>query len=356
MSGRAVAATVAPGGAVGTLIGDVGGSTTAVATPQGRLTWTIPETWTGGATLVLGASGYQSQSVRCILDAELKFADTDPPSSHPLDLVKLGLSRIQTSGRQFVTESGDGWGMKGCSDFALGNLFRLGQDITPILQQRKDAGANTLRIFTMWAADPAFQLPTLDWLPDVLTLLELHQLYAEVVALCDCQVLLPDQAHQHARVDFIAGILSGRPHFFQLGNEYQKNGFDPYGFPRPEGVMLASRGSNIQDGNVVNPAWDYVSHHPARKNTWEWVVKGTDAIYQQRLGLGNGVSDKPLVYGEIEKAGADWTDPEAYRVFSQISLASGAAGVTFHSVAGLTSALWDDTQYQCAVACYQGLG
>ncbi len=68
---RDVGVTVTPPGASGTLATDAGPSFTSTADAANRLTFTIPETVTGGATLHLTLTGHVPCDERVLLDAEL---------------------------------------------------------------------------------------------------------------------------------------------------------------------------------------------------------------------------------------------------------------------------------------------
>src|SRR3990167_4484510 len=51
---------------------------------------------------------------------------------------------------QFFTAGGQPWTMIQCSDFHLLGRWIRGEDIQPILQQRRDGGFNTLRVWTAY--------------------------------------------------------------------------------------------------------------------------------------------------------------------------------------------------------------
>ena len=56
---------------------------------------------------------------------------------------------------QFFTAGGQPWTMIQCSDFHLLGRWIRGEDIQPILQQRRDGGFNTLRVWTAYDLEDA---------------------------------------------------------------------------------------------------------------------------------------------------------------------------------------------------------
>jgi hypothetical protein len=61
----------------------------------------------------------------------------------------LVTTRLVIRGKFFYLETGEPFTVIECSDFSLLKRFIMGDDITPVLQQRADLGFNMLRVWTL---------------------------------------------------------------------------------------------------------------------------------------------------------------------------------------------------------------
>src|SRR5215813_4200942 len=61
---------------------------------------------------------------------------------------QAALPRLEVDGHFFRQDTGARWTAVQASDFNLFNRFLEGENITPILRQRADAGFNLLRVWT----------------------------------------------------------------------------------------------------------------------------------------------------------------------------------------------------------------
>jgi len=329
-------------GEPGRLFVDVGPST-----PKGH-----------GAYLTVTALGAET-TVRVI-------TPVDGPSEGPLvQMPAVALPAITINGRGFYA-NGAPWTWQFASDFTL--LYRLmrGEDITPVLQQRKAAGANGVRVFLMLhyleqnypQAYPDFWTTLVPFA----RFLASHGLYVEFTCLADAQVIMPSTGDQQAFVQRVADTLRGESNvFLELANEYPKNGVNPSRFDRPAGV-ISSHGSGLADSPPALPSWDYSTWHGRRD--WPKVVLSHEDAWFVGEGIdANGavtgvphpiVMDEPMGFGEVDEPGRRSTDPELARVLALTSIAFGNGG-TFHSEAGLRSQLWGPTQERCARAFFAAL-
>ena len=240
------------------------------------------------------------------------------------------LPRVVVVGTHFMTEDGKPWTWKGCSDFMLYQRFLAGEDIRPILEQRRALGANLLRVFGMLHFIERFypqeQGGYYESLPTFARLLAEHRLYVEFVAFADQQVIrVPEQAHF---TDCCTQLRGQSNVFIELCNEYPKNGIDPRHFSKPQG-LLASAGSALAD---QPPAvfWDFFGWHGRRD--WPKVTSSAEDMWYviQRQQI-PGVHDEP----------ARRDRPAQYDRYLARQLGASAlvlgAGATFHSPEGLRS-------------------
>jgi hypothetical protein len=155
------------------------------------------------------------------------------------------------------------WLMKGSTELEAAARINQGQDLRAVFQQRKEAGANTIRVITgMW--DDLGYSPTAPNHADVVR--RTFDLAADVGFQCVIGVILngtkQHMADRNRQVDFFNSEVDlYRPYPFVipcLGNEINHSDYqdiDPLRFTKPAGV-ISSRGSYTTDHYPDAPLWD----------------------------------------------------------------------------------------------------
>ena len=286
------------------------------------------------------------------------------PNPNPAPVPTSGLESLSITGMTF----GNGWQYRGATDFRLLKDILDGKDVSAVIKQRKDAGANIHRVLSM--AGNIFQLD-----PDNYSDLDLSKAIQyvngfgqrlELVALADCaQPLTKSLAWQQAHVARLGPIL-GMGNLEELGNEINNfyQNVNPNDFSKPSGC-LSSRGSTTGWGNYCPlPPWDISTIHGDRDEKWLIniakaggdLVRGfSDATFPG--GFYHGTQG-PLVHNEPNKSPYPRTSPDDWfiaGVMCSVWRRDGIAGGTFHCDSGLQSRLWNDSELASAKKFYLGM-
>lgn len=168
-----------------------------------RLTDTEPP-W--GATIAFGG-----QTLRLIVP-EHPGAYEGPWLMYPSLSPPPVLERLHVDGVTFRTASGQEWIWKGCSDFLLYQRFLDGEDLTGVLDERRDLGANLLRVFGMAHVIERFHPQDygaryFEALPEFAALLARHGFYVEFVVFADAQIIMPSVSDQQAHFQRVCEAL-----------------------------------------------------------------------------------------------------------------------------------------------------
>ncbi len=317
-----------------------------------------------GANVTASAPGYLSQTVRVILPAWGRLMR--PPENGGGDLPTItliaGLESLQISGEVFVTATGKPWRWKGSTDFYLAARYDAGEDITPILEQRRAAGANLVRVLGMidWPWQPFWgPIPSRPnyWasVDGFCTLLASYGLYCEWVVFAGTKQLMPDQAAQFAHWAQTIAAVAHHPHvLIELLNEagHTSQSIDPAAFARPPAGTLASHGSGLTDAHYVEPVWDYATYHAPRKGPGDArSFTGYDHYEWEAVPYSIGY---PVIPEEMMK-------PQDYGFHVDFARRAGAhcglnAGGTFHHQPGIDAVLWPPEVDACARAFYGAIG
>jgi len=272
----------------------------------------------------------------------------------PFDPPVGTLPRRVVQGQFFALEDGTPWTMIQCSDFNLLGRVMAGEDIRPVLEQRRAVRFNTLRVFT------AYNVPGIGTLqpsvglygpiPGFLDLCASYGLYVELVAFTgpytglfaddDAKVLHWEDLREVSRFSSNVSL--------ELVNEgdHPANKDLPFSrLRRPVGI-LASHGSAMADQAPMLPVWDYTSYHSNDLNEWQRKV-GHNAMEFADL------YDVPATANENTRG-----DKDGYIVRHASDAAAGAAllpaGACCHTPRGKTSELWDGEELGWARAWARG--
>lgn len=285
----------------------------------------------------------------------------------------MSLPALYTNGKAFVEDGGDRrWVWKGASDFKLFARYFAGEDVLPVIAQRRALGANILRVFLMYdGALGRFHPWEHDWADrfrSFVELLAVSQMRAEFVVFADAQNAMPSHADQdHWFHDITVTLGDYTNATVELCNEWIQNGIDPSRFAKPNvSRLLCSRGSSGSDmppwGSYQDqyfPCWDYDTWHGRRdvpKVTWSaedaWYIGDGKLPDRPRHGSPHPiVHDEPIGFAEDAQPGRRANDTHAAQ---DIALGGRMlSGATFHSDQGINSELWTGKTLMCANAFYR---
>lgn len=268
------------------------------------------------------------------------------------------LARLIPDGKGFSNYI---WAMM--SGFCDYQLFLIGgkEAIRPQLQQARDLGSTGRRVLGMMAFITSFDPRSFgdryyDAFPEYAAFnAEYNQrLHFDVFA--DNQVLNLNQRAHWDRFCNVARPIESV--VIGAGNEYQKNGFDPFALPYPG--VISSQGSSVSDTAPPMPGWGIRmwhgrrAPHPKEFNGADdmiYVTLGLDSEHGQYAPVGPGVHDEPMGAAEIDIPGRRSTDPSLFRALMLTGKAYGG-GATFHSESGIYSRLLGRIETACAHAFF----
>jgi hypothetical protein len=258
------------------------------------------------------------------------------------------LPRLVVSGQMFALEDGTPFTVRECSDFNLLNRWQHGEDITPILEQRREAGFNMLRVWTLFNLPPGIGVfLDIDYsrIPDFLQLCANYGFYVEFTAYTSLERV----EHWALLVNACQGQTNV---LLELVNEgdLPVNKIDFTKYPRPSGV-LACHGS--AGGDTIPPwePWDYCAFH-------------TNGASEEQRKVGHNameISTGPVITNETSRfpdvgmwVGSDLKRCQQLAFDSAAGAALLCAGSCFHSVQGKNSTLWDANTFAAAEAWVEG--
>jgi len=277
-------------------------------------------------------------------------ADTTPPPPDPP--ITAALPRLRIDGQFFRLETGERWTAIECSDFNLLNRWQHGEDITPVLAQRSDAGFNLLRVWTLYdlAAAHIGTFLDIDYgrIPAFLALCASYGCYVEFTAYTS----LERRDHWGKLVQACQGSTNV---LLELVNEgdLPVNQIDMAHYDRPLGV-LASHGSA---GSEVDAPWE----------PWDYITQHTNGASEEQRKVGKQAFDHaeltgvPVLTNETSRfpdvgmwRGADATRVQALAFDAAAGASLLCAGSCWHSVSGKTSVRWSDAELAAAVSWVSG--
>ncbi len=284
---------------------------------------------------------------------------TVPPvvTPNPTPPVVATLAPLHIDGLAFVDATGHEFRWKGVTDFVLFSRYVHGEDITPVLKDRRSVGANLVRTFGMLAswgnpasssADGVIHFYPQDYpdyfdkLRSFLDLLKLYELRCEFVVFADAQIVMPDQGQQLAHWNRVAVSIGDKTNvLLQVVNQGKKNGVDPTVFPNPQDAwpnLLASRDSGMEADNPPAPNGFAYSAYTSSRGDIKWFVEQGSSMYYLIYGWGPGepwqgtrqvsILDEPMGASETNQPGRRSNDPALFKQLAR-SLVWGN-GATFH--------------------------
>lgn len=325
--------------------------------------------WMAGHWNDYGA-GASSASASMAANAAAQSATPSPAPASPSVLPVT--ERVHVDGPIFRTASGQPWRWCGASAFVLPMRWCNGEDITPVLDELRALGVNTLRCFLqhkfmLWP-DIVEWITPIDRVRPFVDFLGQQGFSVELTILCDCENDTGDgyvgfnQSHdwQVGRVRDVIAAVAGTPNVFvEIGNEPPSNGcdvvriaqdldlFDPANRPMPMAVGLYPI-----TGNEPNfPVLDYVADHPERKRDWT-VETGKTGDYVYRQTGRPWVADEWAKFSNPDNPDGEATECDPVQSPRRAEeggagCALSGAGYTFHSVSGIHAVPLTPLEHEC---------
>lgn len=247
------------------------------------------------------------------------------------------LPRLVVNGQFFALETGERWTAIECSDFNLFSRYQSGEDITPILAQRRDVGFNLLRVWTLFSIPNIGHLldPDYGLMRTFLRLCANYGLYVEFTAFTSTE----RPAHW---TNLIAAVQYEPNVLVELVNEgdLPVNRIEMDRYEQPTGV-LASHGSASSETIPPWEPWSYGTLHYNDADQWPRKTAHNPmedfANEHQRPAMANENTRYP---------DRDASVTHAYDAAAGAALLT--AGSCFHSVSGKSSVLWQDAELNAA--------
>lgn len=259
--------------------------------------------------------------------------------------------RIGIAG-QFFTLYGAPTTLIQCSEFSLYKRFLDGENIRPILDERRAIGFNARRVWLLNTSvipgglHPAHYPRFYDRLPEFL---ELCGDVTELTAFTQTQTLMPTLDEQRAHWENVQMAVRDCPNvLLELVNEADQhdNRTDAALLNmRPAGI-LASSGSNGADSPPPMPVWDYALYHSNGLNEWQRKVGHNTMEWADTYRV-------PAMANENTRY-PDQDDSEAHAYDAAAGAALLCAGSCYHSQAGKLSVAFSAGEARCAEAWVSG--
>lgn len=272
---------------------------------------------------------------------------------------------IEISGSNFVHINGQRLVWCGVDQFTAYRLWLDGVSLDPLIQESLDLGFDLWRVFLMGSA-PQNKIFTLspheggfyDRLHDFATYLNAAGIVLNANVFVDAQDVLPNGLGHFDHWHHVADALRGTLTLLSGGNQYPKNGFDPFSLTDPG--LVWSRGSSTADPPVYEPkprGASFCEFHPRRDYPAMMMdTVASPVTIQTRDHVG-----EPLLITEPIGCAVPPYDPtkrsDDPRLFWRLArhYATECAGAVFHNDAGMRGDLMPAAIKDCAVAWVDGM-
>lgn len=262
---------------------------------------------------------------------------------------------------QFFRNRGERWTGIMSSEFSLPKRYLAGEDIRPLLDERRSIGFNELRV---WLLNESVvgqvypggihpnQYP--DFYPRIRAFFDLCGSYGfalEATAFTSCDPLMPHRDDQIRHWDQTQGAAQGLGHVrLELVNEYDwgtgQNAPDASLWQRRPTGLIASSGSATADAPPPTPVWDYVEHHTNGLNEWQRRVGHNTMEWADHYRV-PGSANENMRYPDDDNS-----EIHAYDAAAGAALLCASA--CFHSQGGKYSRPFDAVERRCAAAWVAG--
>jgi hypothetical protein len=270
----------------------------------------------------------------------------------------VSLPRVVVRGDRFALATGQRVTVIQCSDFQLYQRFLAGEDLAPVLTERRELGFNTLRVLGMCSG--MFRLfpnehPTYyDSLKPFADLCASHGLYVEFTVFADATVAMPSGVHQVAHWQAVGAAVQPLTNVsLEACNEADQtiNRLTSIQQLRPIPGVLCSHGSNGSQAVPVRPAWDYETFHTNDAPEFQRKV-GHNAMELSHGAENLPASHVPILSNENTRPDRDGNWYHFYDAAAGAALL--CAGSCFHSQSGKASVLFSGQDREFAAQWVAG--
>ncbi len=261
---------------------------------------------------------------------------------------------LVTRGQFFGLANGTYWTSIECSDFNLLNRWQHGEDIAPVLDQRRACGFNMLRVWTLFDVPGIGTFLDVDYarIPAFLELCATYGLYVELTVFTGTKRLMPAQADQQQHLDRVCEAVRTFGHasaLIECGNEWNE-GDNAWSLTLrwPTDLLISggSVGSDTWPTECGLPILVYQEYHS--NGAPEWQRK----CAHEPMAIADG-QHVPCQANENTR----YTDSD-HSLIHAYDAAAGAAllgmGSCFHSVNGKLSLPWDGDELAAALQWANG--
>ena len=280
-------------------------------------------------------------------------------------------------GQHFRCADGTRWTGKDTTDFQLYQRFLNGEDLRPVLDQRREVGVNMVRVLGMcdymFKFDPRQFPEFFSRLPEFFALLGRYGIYPNFVVFADAALVMPNRDEQIAHWDRFRdpAIVAAMTGLLSVGNEldqaYNRLAADG-SLTKIDGV-LCSRGSNGSEKMPPGFVWYPDASQPdggtwKPDHVWDWCELHTNGADEEQRKCGHNTMEMwrgPSACTEMSRfpdvgmwRGADPARVRqlAFDIGRSSALLTGS--VCGHTTSGKFSRLWDDGEAMMMTALVAG--
>lgn len=354
---RIASLTVSPDTATGILAPFDGNVPYAGVHNDNRLQWNLAET--GGARLYVQAPGYEPIVAFAVLpegDAEIRWSVVQGAEhAHPMDLIQITGGALTANGDRLL-RGGRPYKIHGSTEIKLAARINRGEDVHPVLRQRKAAGVDFIRTLAMHLGE--------GWSPHQVNRADTVRQTVET-AISYGFLLHWDVWAGYAETGFSHNeamdfwfreqeiVWPYREHLvFGLGNELRHDhnrGLQWERFPKPDAAFFSVRGSFGTDEQPPLPAWDGIVGHTRRSGAGTSPKPATNCdpyVYMDD-------KDWPLPPVWSEESPKLGRDVNAQYATFMGEYANNRCGMIAHTEEGVHSQLWPGHVEVCVRALFE---
>lgn len=306
------------------------------------------------------AEGYEGRSFQVVMPR-------DGAGQIPVEMSKVteqpiasSLSRLTAHREGFKNQEGERVSLSGVSAFMHYERFLNGEDIRPLLQQARDLGSNTIRVFGMAHYIPvnagrrAFRPADygdryFDAQAEFFSISAEYDQFvywsvfpdAELIGISDKKAFLNREVECLKAAPNTVGELTNEQ------DAHSFNSVDPNSVDRPSGVAFTS-GSYGDIGGEQPYPWDFCDYHLPRG--YPKHIKDACVVDHPNYIAGKGV-----MLGEPDRYGSDGNTNHDQARLSAGASRESSLGMIFHSTKGRESLLYDDQTLDIAKVFFKAL-
>lgn len=290
------------------------------------------------------------------------------PDDYEIGLARTPRPRLHVQDRVFVDPDGRRVFIKGHTDFLLYKRLLDGESIDPILQERASFGSNCARMLGMVQSFADWWPQTYgdryyDRLPEPFEKLDQYGMWGYFTIFADTQIIMPKRDNQLRHYDKVRARLEQIDNsLIEFVNEpfaHDNATTDPNAFTKPQGVPYSTGSYDDRYGDKVTPKphGDFHDMHTPRDKSHVKAIADQCMTPNPNYQAGQAVfSGEPDKFGGPNAMNAKvyLTDPVLARAMAGTARGT-AAGIIYHTSAGVWSLPWNQAEKDCAAAWFAEL-